>query len=68
MIQESAICRPCSGLWLLPILRITLEKLRVLLYDVSRVLQETVLNASFLPDKKTSKLGSTTAANYKALS
>jgi hypothetical protein len=47
---------------------ITLEKLRALPYDVSRVLQETVLNASFLPVKKTSKFGSTTAANFKASS
>ena len=45
---------------------ITLEKLRALPYDVSRVLQETVLNASFLPQRKTSKPGSITAANFKA--
>lgn len=45
---------------------VTLEKLRSLPYDVSRVLQETVLNASFLPQKKTSKPGSTAAANFKA--
>jgi hypothetical protein len=45
---------------------ITLEKLRALPYDVSRVLQETVLNASFLPQKKTSKPGSTAAASSKA--
>ena len=47
---------------------ISLEKLRALPYDVSRVLQETVLNASFLPVKKTSKPGSTAAANCKASS
>ena len=47
---------------------ITLEKLRSLPYDVSRVLQETVLNASFLPPKKTSKPGLTAAANFKASS
>jgi len=47
---------------------ITLEKLRALPYDVSRVLQETVLNASFLPAKKTLKPGSTTPANFKASS
>ena len=47
---------------------ITLEKLRSLPYDVSRVLQETVLNASFLPQKKTFKHGSTVAANFKASS
>jgi hypothetical protein len=47
---------------------ITVEKLRALPYDVSRVLQETVLNASFLSQKKTSKPGSTTAANFKASS
>ena len=47
---------------------ITLDKLRKLPYDVSRVLQETVLNASFLPPKKMSKLGSTAAANFKASS
>ncbi|MGA2386983.1 MAG: hypothetical protein ABSG33_10680 [Candidatus Bathyarchaeia archaeon] len=47
---------------------ITLEKLRALPYDVSRVLQETVLNASFLPQRKTSKSGSTAAANFKASS
>jgi hypothetical protein len=47
---------------------ITLEKLRALPYDVSRVLQETVLNASFLPQKKTSKPGSTVAPNFKASS
>ena len=47
---------------------ITLDKLRALPYDVSRVLQETVLNASFLPAKKTSKPGSTAAANSKASS
>ena len=45
---------------------ITLEKLRALPYDVSRLLQETILNASFLPAKKTSKPGSTTPANLKA--
>jgi hypothetical protein len=49
-------------------LEITLEKLRALPYDVSRVLQETVLNASFLPQKKTFKPGLTTAANFKASS
>lgn len=47
---------------------ITLDKLRALPYDVSRVLQETVLNASFLPQRKTSKPGSIAAANFKALS
>jgi hypothetical protein len=45
---------------------VTLEKLRALPYDVSRVLQETILNASFLPARKTLKPGSTTAANFKA--
>jgi hypothetical protein len=34
---------------------ITLESLRKLPYAISRVLQETVLNASFLSAKKTSK-------------
>ena len=47
---------------------ITLDKLRALPYDVSRVLQETVLNASFLPQRKTSKPGSIVAANFKASS
>jgi hypothetical protein len=47
---------------------ITLEKLRALPYDVSRVLQETVLNASFLLPKKTSKPGSKEAASSKASS
>jgi hypothetical protein len=47
---------------------VTLEKLRALPYDVSRILQETVLNASFLPQKKTSKPGSIAAANFKASS
>jgi len=47
---------------------VTLEKLRALPYDVSRVLQETVLNASFLPQRKTSKPGSTAAATFKASS
>jgi uncharacterized protein (DUF1919 family) len=47
---------------------ISLEKLRALPYDVSRVLQETVLNASFLSYQKTSKPGSSTAANFKASS
>ena len=47
---------------------ITIDKLRALPYDVSRTLQETVLNASFLPQKKTSKPGSTAAANFKASS
>ena len=47
---------------------ISIEKLRALPYDVSRVLQETVLNASFLPAKKTSKPGSTAAVNFKASS
>ncbi len=47
---------------------VTLEKLRALPYDVSRVLQETVLNASFLPQRKTSKPGLTAAANFKASS
>jgi len=45
---------------------VTLDKLRALPYDVSRVLQETVLNASFLPQRKTLKPGSTTPANFKA--
>jgi hypothetical protein len=45
---------------------ITLEGLRKLPYDVSRVLQETILNASFLSAKKTSKPGSTTPVNSKA--
>ena len=45
---------------------VTLYKLRTLPYDVSRVLQETVLNASFLPQRKTSKPGSPVAANFKA--
>jgi hypothetical protein len=47
---------------------VTLEKLRALPYDVSRILQETVLNASFLPQRKTSKPGSTVAADFKASS
>jgi hypothetical protein len=47
---------------------ITIDKLRALPYDVSRVLQETVLNASFLPARKTLKPGSTTPANFKASS
>ena len=47
---------------------VTLEKLRALPYDVSRVLQETVLNASFLPQRKTSKPGSQAAVNFKASS
>ena len=47
---------------------ITIDKLRALPYDVSRLLQETVLNASFLPAKKTLKPGSTTPANFKASS
>ncbi len=47
---------------------VTLEKLRALPYDVSRVLQETILNASFLPQKKTSKPGLPAAANFKASS
>jgi hypothetical protein len=47
---------------------VTLDKLRALPYDVSRVLQETVLNASFLPQKKTSKPGSTAVANFKVSS
>lgn len=45
---------------------VTLDKLRALPYDVSRVLQEAVLNASFLPPRKTSKPGLAAAANYKA--
>jgi hypothetical protein len=45
---------------------ITVENLRKLPYDVSRVLQETVLNASFLSAKKTSKPGSTALVNSKA--
>ena len=36
---------------------ITLEKLKALPYDVSRALQEAVLNAGFLPVKKMSKPG-----------
>ncbi len=47
---------------------ITVEKLRLLPYDVSRVLQETVLNASFLPPRKTSKPGLMAAASFKASS
>ena len=47
---------------------ITLDKLRKLPYDVSRVLQETVLNASFLSPKKMSKPGSTVAVSFKASS
>lgn len=47
---------------------ITIEKLRALPYDVSRVLQETVLNSSFLSPKKTFNPGSTEAANFKASS
>jgi hypothetical protein len=47
---------------------ITIDKLRALPYDVSRMLQETVLNASFLPAKKTLKLGSTVPVNFKASS
>ena len=47
---------------------VTLEKLRALPYDVSRVLQETVLNASFLAAKKMLKPGSTVPANFKASS
>jgi len=47
---------------------ITLEKLKALPYDVSRILQETILNASFLPAKKTLKPGSTIPANFKASS
>jgi len=47
---------------------VTLEKLRALPFDVNRILQETVLNASFLPQRKTSKPGSTAAANFKASS
>ena len=47
---------------------VTLEKLRALPYDVSRLLQETILNASFLPARKTLKPGSTTPANFKASS
>lgn len=46
--------------------QVTVEKLRALPYDVSRTLQETVLNASFLPQRKTSKPGLTAAANFKA--
>ena len=45
---------------------VTVEKLRALPYDVSRVLQETILNASFLPLRKTPKPGSTTVASSKA--
>jgi hypothetical protein len=45
---------------------ITIDKLRKLPYDVSRVLQETVLNASFLSPKKTSKPGSKEAVSSKA--
>jgi len=47
---------------------ITVEKLRALPFDVSRVLQETILNASFLPQRKTSKPGSSQASNFKASS
>jgi hypothetical protein len=47
---------------------ITLDKIRALPFDVSRVLQETVLNASFLSPRKTSKPGSTTPASFKASS
>ena len=47
---------------------VTVEKLKALPYDVSRVLQETVLNASFLPARKTLKPGSTNPANFKASS
>jgi hypothetical protein len=47
---------------------VTVDKLRALPYDVSRLLQETVLNASFLPQRKTSKPGLTAAANFKASS
>jgi hypothetical protein len=45
---------------------VTVDKLRALPYDVSRVLQETLLNTSFLPPKKTLKPGSEAAANSKA--
>lgn len=45
---------------------VTVEKLRALPYDVSRVLQETILNASFLPLRKMSKPGLTTVASSKA--
>ena len=47
---------------------VTVEKLRALPYDVSRILQETILNASFLPQRKTFRPGSTAAANFKASS
>jgi hypothetical protein len=47
---------------------VTLDKLRALPYDVSRILQETVLNASFLPIRKTLKPGSAIPANFKASS
>jgi hypothetical protein len=44
---------------------ITVENLRKLPYDVSRVLQETILNASFLSIKKTSPPGLTSVPNSK---
>jgi hypothetical protein len=47
---------------------ITLDKLKKLPYDVAKLLQETVLNAGFLSQTKTSKPGSTTPENSKALS
>lgn len=47
---------------------VTVEKLRALPYDVSRALQETVLNASFLSAKKTLKPGLKQTETYKASS
>ena len=45
---------------------VTLDKLKSLPYDVSRTLQETLLNTSFLPPKKTPKNGSPAVASSKA--
>lgn len=45
---------------------VTVEKLRALPYDVSRALQETLLNASFLPAKKTLKPGLEAVASSRA--
>lgn len=45
---------------------VTLDKLRVLPFDVSQVLQETVLNSSFLPIKKISNSGSASPVSSKA--
>ena len=47
---------------------ITLDRLRKLPYDVSQILQKTVLNASFLSQMKTSKPGSITPASSKVSS